>query len=64
AQVQISEAEQDSILRSHLIDPALLRSDDFNGLMAKRKSALLEVISAAMGKAIVPVGGDAPADDE
>jgi hypothetical protein len=64
AQVQASEAEQGEILESHLITPGLLRADDFNGFMAARKKSLLEVISSAMGKAVLPVGGDAPAEDE
>ena len=64
AQVQITEAEQDEILKSHLIAPERLRADDFAGFFAARKAALLEVISSVMGKAILPVGGDAPAEDE
>jgi len=63
AQVQITELEQNEILKSHLIAPEHLRADDFAGFMAARKSALLEVISLAMGKPILPVGGDAPAED-
>ena len=54
AQVQISEAEQDAILKTNLIDPVPLRADDFTGFMAARKAALLQVISAAMGKAVLP----------
>lgn len=64
AQVQITELEQDEILKSHFIAPERLRTDDFAGFMAARKTALLEVISSAMGKAILPAGGDAPAEDE
>ncbi len=64
AQVQISEADQDDILQSHLIAPALLRADDFNTFMASRKVALLEIISSAMGKVALPAGGDAPPEDE
>jgi len=64
AQVQITELEQDEILKSHLIAPERLRADDFAGFMAARKTALLEVISSAMGKAVLPVGGDATAEDE
>jgi hypothetical protein len=63
SQVQISEAEQDEILKSHLIDPALLRADDFTGFFAARKTALLEIISSAMGKAVLPGGGEAPPED-
>jgi len=64
AQVQVSEAEQDDILKTHLIAPELLRADDFTGFRAARKAALLEIISTAMGKEILPAGGDAPAEDE
>ncbi len=63
-QVQLSEAEQDEILRSHLIAPEFLRADDFVRFMAARKAALLELISAAMGKEILPAGSDMPAEDE
>jgi hypothetical protein len=62
-QVQVSVADQDEILKSHLITPELLRADDFNSFMAARKTTLLEVISSAMGKAILPLGGDAPPED-
>lgn len=64
AQVQISEADQDEILQSHLIEPAPLRTDDFAAFMTARKAALLQIISSAMGKAILPPGGDAPVEDE
>lgn len=63
SQVQISEADQDDILHSHLIDSALLRADDFIGFMAARKAALLGVIASVMGKDILPAGGDSPAED-
>lgn len=63
AQVQLSDAEQDDILKSHLIAPELLRTDNFSDFMAARKTALLEIISAAMGKEILPAGGDEPAED-
>jgi hypothetical protein len=62
-QVQIVPAEQDEILISHLIDPALLRADAFEASFAARKQALLQLIADAMGKTAV-VGGDAPAEDE
>jgi hypothetical protein len=61
-QVQIERSEQDEILRSHLIDPSILRSDDFSTFLAARKQALLQLIAEAMGKAAV-VGGEAPAED-
>ncbi len=63
AQVQISETEQDEILKSHVIDPSLLRADDFAAFFTARKKSLLDIISATMGKAILPAGGEAPAED-
>lgn len=40
------------ILLSHVIDPDLLEKDDFNGFITKRRDALLERITMAMGKDI------------
>ena len=39
-------------LESHVIDPLLLRSDDFDGFVGRRQEALLGLIEAATGKAI------------
>ncbi len=45
------EAEKlDSFLRSHLIDPALLRTDNFDAFMADRQKRLLALIEKATGK--------------
>jgi len=41
----------DSYLRTHLIDPVSLRSDNFESFMARRQKALLSLIENAMGKA-------------
>ena len=38
-------------LRSHLIDPELLRADDFDAFMADRQKRLLGLIEQATGKA-------------
>ena len=46
----------DVILQGHLIDPDLLRADDFGGFYAARKTALVEGIEAAMGKAALRDG--------
>jgi hypothetical protein len=43
------DVEIDQHLRSHLIDPARLRSDDFDGFIAARREALLKLIEGAMG---------------
>lgn len=51
AQVQLGDNDMDAILRSHAIDPGLLRADSFEAFYAARKSALLELVVNAMGKA-------------
>ncbi len=51
----ISAEALDAILRTHLIEPELLRADDFEGFMKARKAALAGVVSQAMGgKPLVP----------
>jgi hypothetical protein len=65
----IDTDRMDEILRSHLIEPGLLRADDFDGFFQDRSQALLGRIEGAMGKPIArgiieaeEAGG--PADDE
>lgn len=48
--VQLNQAGMDAILRTHSIEPTLLRSDDFHSFFAVRKAALLTLIERAMGK--------------
>jgi hypothetical protein len=48
----ISPNKLDEMLRSHAIDPTLLRRDDFEGFFAARTRALMELISNAMGKCL------------
>lgn len=47
----IERTRLDAFLESHLIDPAILRADDFETFMADRQKRLLELIEKAMGKA-------------
>lgn len=47
----IAPAALDGYLASHLIDPALLRADQFQAFMDSRQKMLLSLIEAAMGKA-------------
>src|SRR4029077_3106702 len=47
----IERGRLDGFLQSHLIDPAILRSDDFEAFMADRQKRLLALIEHAMGKA-------------
>jgi len=42
----------DSILRSHLIDPVLLRNDAFDAFIRDRAIKLLDVIEGATGKQV------------
>jgi len=49
----IGEARMDEILASHLIDPALLRADNFESFYDSRQSKMLELIERATGKTIV-----------
>ncbi len=64
----VSEEEMDKILRSHVIDPAALRDDDFDAFFSNREQELLKRIEAAMGKPIardsVEVEGLAPLEYE
>ena len=46
----ISPEVLDEHLKSHMIDPSLLRNDDFDGFYNDRKTALLAVVERAMGK--------------
>jgi hypothetical protein len=60
----ISSDELDAILRTHLIEPSLLRNDDFDSFYAARQQALEGLIAEAMKKPVVPVSGpDEPDDD-
>ena len=49
----LSPEQLDDILRSHLIEPAHLRKDDFEAFMADRTVALTALIAEAMGKRVV-----------
>ena len=66
--IKVPGSGLDDYLRTHLIDPALLRKDDFDGFFAAREAALLDTIHQAMGKPIasgtVEEGKELPADYE
>jgi hypothetical protein len=47
----VSPDRLDGFLSSHLIDPKLLRADDFDAFMSDRQSRLLKLIERATGKA-------------
>lgn len=48
----VSSATLDDILRTHLIQPELLRADDFEGFFDARMKALSQLVSEAMGKPV------------
>lgn len=52
-QVQLDDGSMDALLASHRIPADLLRADDFAGFYQARKAALLSLIEAAMGKALL-----------
>lgn len=60
--VQLNHDGMDAILRTHSIEPDLLRSDDFYGFLRVRKAALLTLIERAMGKQAIS-GTEAVAED-
>lgn len=49
----LSSAALDDILRTHLIEPAHLRADNFDAFYAARKTALAGLTTAAQGKEVV-----------
>lgn len=51
--VRLTTAEQDEILRSHLIDPEALRADDFYRFYEQRRRELVRIIEKEMGKTVV-----------
>jgi hypothetical protein len=56
----IAGEELDGILATHLLDPGLLRSADFNAFFADRRRRLLDLIGQAMGRPVLDADGDAP----
>jgi hypothetical protein len=54
----IERSRLDEYLRTHLIDPGLLRIDDFNTFMEDRQRQLLDLIEQATGKSVYT--GEAP----
>ena len=63
-QVGLTDAGIDDILASHYIDPATLRSNDFEGFFEARQEALLVLIEQAMGKPIDRANLSAESDEQ
>ena len=65
----IDRARLDAYIASHLIDPSLLRADDFDAFMVERQKRLLALIEQATGKAaysgnVQEEGEDVEADED
>jgi hypothetical protein len=60
---RLADAPMDAILRSHVINPALLRADEFEAFYAARKAVLLGLVEKAMGKAPTEATGVDSDDD-
>lgn len=68
----ISPADLDGILKSHLIEPGYLRSDDFKSFFADRRDKLADLVETAMEKRVVvgvaeegiDIGADLEEEDE
>ena len=58
----ISRDNLNAYVQSHLIDPALLRADQFDAFMEDRQKRLLGLIEAAMGKSAY--SGNVPEEGE
>ena len=58
----IAAADIDNFLRTHLIDPELLRADDFEGFYRVRQAALLRLVEEATGQSVY--GGEATNEPE
>jgi hypothetical protein len=52
SRVSLSSSQVDSNLASHLLDPQLLRNDDFKGFFNDRKERLAKLIEQKMGKPV------------
>jgi len=61
--VVLDAAGMDAILRSHFIEPAFLRTNDYAGFIESRRTLLLAEISRAMGKPAVETA-DLPGEEE
>jgi hypothetical protein len=64
--VQLGDEQMDEILRSHALDPDLLRADNYNEFISDRRTRLSRLVSTAMGKQIsmIPEGGEYVQIDE
>lgn len=60
----LSSAQMDDILRSHLIEPAYLRADDFDGFIADRRARLAALAGAVLGLPLAAPAAPAEPEEE
>lgn len=60
--VQLNETAMNEILETHLIDPGLLRADNFDAFFGARKATLLALVEQAMGKQAIVTQEPPPED--
>lgn len=60
----LSSAELDDILRTHLIEPEHLRTDNFDAFYEARTRTLATLVSEAMGKPVVEEHGSNEVETE
>ena len=63
ARAEVAPSRMDEVLKTHAVDPALLRSNDFAAFMESRATALLQRIAAAKGLTIAAVSVEEPLED-
>ena len=61
---RISAEDLDAILRSHLLEPQHLRSDDFDAFYEARTKALTQLVSDAMQKPVLEATGSNEAESD
>ncbi len=55
---RVSSEDLDNFFKNHLIDPALIRNNDFQLFILNRSKKLLEIIENAMGKSVTGKDSD------
>jgi hypothetical protein len=61
--VELDDASMDAILRTHSLNPATLRSDDFEAFIDSRRKLMIDQVGKAMGKPVLATGEEVPNDD-
>jgi hypothetical protein len=49
---RIDSAILDELVRTHLVDPSVMRPSDFDAYFVRRREALVRLVESAMGKVV------------